>query len=101
MTTSPLPSSPLGLHRVIDPPGVLPQAAWRLDAGLPADAEVAIAKFWAAEAGHHVAHAAVHIHGGVGIDVTYPVHRYFTTAKRLEFAMGGATAQLLRLSSTW
>ena len=31
MTTS-LPShSPLGLHRVLDPPGVLPQAAWRLD----------------------------------------------------------------------
>ena len=28
MTTS---SSPLGLHRVIDSPGVLPQAAWRLD----------------------------------------------------------------------
>jgi L-erythro-3,5-diaminohexanoate dehydrogenase len=25
------PSSPLGLHRVLDPPGVLPQAAWRLD----------------------------------------------------------------------
>ena len=32
MTTS-LPSfSSLGLHRVLDPPGVLPQAAWRLDA---------------------------------------------------------------------
>jgi L-erythro-3,5-diaminohexanoate dehydrogenase len=35
MTTSPLtpaqPLSPLGLHRVLDPPGVLPQAAWRLD----------------------------------------------------------------------
>src|SRR6266487_4687407 len=30
MTTK--PSSPLGLHRVIEPPGVLPQAAWRLDA---------------------------------------------------------------------
>ena len=26
------PLSPLGLHRVLDPPGVLPQAAWRLDA---------------------------------------------------------------------
>ena len=25
------PASPLGLHRVLDPPGVLPQAAWRLD----------------------------------------------------------------------
>jgi L-erythro-3,5-diaminohexanoate dehydrogenase len=31
MTTSPPPTSALGLHRVIDPPGVLPQAAWRLD----------------------------------------------------------------------
>ena len=28
---TPPPSSPLGLHRVIDPPGVLPQAAWQLD----------------------------------------------------------------------
>jgi L-erythro-3,5-diaminohexanoate dehydrogenase len=28
----PLLPSPLGLHRVLDPPGVLPQAAWRLDA---------------------------------------------------------------------
>src|SRR5260370_41255658 len=27
----PAAGSPLGLHRVIDPPGVLPQAAWRLD----------------------------------------------------------------------
>ena len=33
MTTSSSSLSPLGLHRVIDPPGVLPQAAWRLDAG--------------------------------------------------------------------
>ena len=32
MTTSSSPTSPLGLHRVMDPPGVLPQAAWRLDA---------------------------------------------------------------------
>jgi L-erythro-3,5-diaminohexanoate dehydrogenase len=31
MTTSHTPHSPLGLHRVLDPPGVLPQAAWRLD----------------------------------------------------------------------
>jgi len=31
MTTSHPSHSPLGLHRVLDPPGVLPQAAWRLD----------------------------------------------------------------------
>src|SRR5262252_415233 len=27
------PNSPLGLHRVIEPAGALPQAAWRLDPG--------------------------------------------------------------------
>jgi 3-oxocholest-4-en-26-oyl-CoA dehydrogenase beta subunit len=76
------------------------QAAWRLSEGLPADAEVAIAKFWAAEAGHHVAHTAVHVHGGIGVDVSHPIHRYFTTATRLEFALGGARPQLRRLAAT-
>ncbi|MGW4395792.1 acyl-CoA dehydrogenase family protein [Amycolatopsis nivea] len=73
------------------------QAAWKLSEGLPAAADVATAKFWAAEAGHRVAHTAVHLHGGVGIDVEHPVHRYFAAAKRLEFTSGGATEQLLGL----
>lgn len=68
------------------------QAAWRRT-----PAEVATAKYWAAEAGHRVAHTAVHLHGGVGIDVEHPVHRYFTAAKRIEFALGGATAHLRAL----
>jgi acyl-CoA dehydrogenase len=73
------------------------QAAWRLAAGLPSDTEIATAKFWAAEAGHRVAHTAVHIHGGVGIDMDGDVHRYFVAAKHNEFALGGATAQLRRI----
>lgn len=73
------------------------QAAWRVQTGLPAEAEIATAKFWAAEGGHRVAHTAVHVHGGVGVDVSHPIHRYFAAAKRQEFALGGATAQLLRL----
>ena len=74
------------------------QAAWLLSSGDPgADVAVATAKFWAAEAGHRVAHTAVHVHGGIGIDVTYPVHRYFVAAKQHEFALGGATAQLRRI----
>jgi 3-oxocholest-4-en-26-oyl-CoA dehydrogenase beta subunit len=75
------------------------QAAWLLSAGLPADVEVATAKFWAADAGHRVAHTAVHVHGGLGIDVSYPVHRYFAAAKGNEFALGGATAQLRRIGA--
>ena len=75
------------------------QAAWRLSAGLPCDTEIAVAKFWAADAGHRVAHTAVHIHGGVGIDTDYPLHRYFTAAKHNEFALGSATAQLRRIGA--
>jgi 3-oxocholest-4-en-26-oyl-CoA dehydrogenase beta subunit len=73
------------------------QAAWRLSEDLPADVEVATAAFWAADAGHRVAHTAVHVHGGVGIDTDHPVHRYFLAAKQNEFAVGGATGQLLRI----
>ncbi|MDQ7802301.1 acyl-CoA dehydrogenase family protein [Amycolatopsis sp. A133] len=74
------------------------QAAWQLASDVPdASAAVATAKFWAAEAGHRVAHTAVHVHGGVGIDVDHVVHRYFVAAKRLEFELGPATAQLLAL----
>lgn len=75
------------------------QAAWRLSESLPCSEDVATAKFWAAEAGHRVAHAAVHLHGGVGIDLDNDVHRYFTAAKRNEFTLGTATANLLRLGA--
>jgi len=75
----------------------LTQAAWRLSEDLPADIDVSSAAFWAAEAGHRVAHTTVHVHGGVGIDVDHPVHRYFLAAKQTEFAVGGATGQLLRI----
>jgi 3-oxocholest-4-en-26-oyl-CoA dehydrogenase beta subunit len=78
------------------------QAAWVLSRGgngVEADLTVATAKFWAAEAGHRVAHTAVHVHGGMGIDVSYPVHRYFTAATQNEFALGGATTQLRRIGA--
>ncbi|MGK2869943.1 MAG: acyl-CoA dehydrogenase family protein [Mycobacterium sp.] len=77
----------------------LTQAAWRLSEDLPSDIDVASAAFWAAEAGHRVAHTAVHVHGGVGIDIDHPVHRYFLSAKQTEFALGGATGQLLRIGA--
>src|SRR4051812_9668154 len=60
-------------------------------------AAIATAKFWAADAGHRVAHTAVHVHGGMGIDTSYPLHRYFLAAKQSEFTLGGATRQLLRI----
>ncbi|MEH1126394.1 acyl-CoA dehydrogenase family protein [Micromonospora sp. CPCC 206061] len=76
------------------------QAAWRLSEDLPCEAEIATAKFWAADGGHRVAHAAVHVHGGVGLDLDAPLHRYFLAAKYHEFTLGGATDHLRALGAT-
>jgi len=73
------------------------QAAWRISAGLDAAKQVAVAKFWCAEGAKRVVHAATHLHGGVGVDKEYPLHRYFRCARHLELARGGGTLQLLKL----
>ncbi len=77
------------------------QAVWRLSEGLPASTEVAVAKLWAADAGHKLAHTTVHVHGGVGIDLDGEAHRYFTSAKRFEFVWGSATEQALNIGRTF
>ncbi len=61
------------------------------------DRALAIAKFWAAEGCHRVLATAQHIHAGMGFDRDYPLHRYFLWARRIEFTLGGASAQLARL----
>jgi alkylation response protein AidB-like acyl-CoA dehydrogenase len=75
------------------------QAAWRLAEGLPATDEVLVAKWWAAEGGHRVVHRTQHLHGGMGADIDYPVHRYFLWGKQLEVTLGGATETLERLGA--
>ncbi|OBK54989.1 acyl-CoA dehydrogenase [Mycobacterium gordonae] len=75
----------------------LTQAAWKVAEDIPAEIDVASAAFWAADAGHRVAHSIVHVHGGVGVDTDHPVHRYFLSAKETEFALGGATGQLRQI----
>lgn len=75
------------------------QAAWRISAGLPAATQVAVAKHWACEAGQRVVHAAQHLHGGIGVDREYPLHRFFLIVKQLELTLGGATQQLVQLGN--
>jgi alkylation response protein AidB-like acyl-CoA dehydrogenase len=75
------------------------QAATHLDEGRDDPLEVATAKFWAADGGNRIAHAALHIHGGVSIDVDFPIHRYFLWLKRYEFTLGSATPELLRIGA--
>ena len=76
-------------------------AAWLIAEGRPASRAARIAKFWAAEAGARIAAATQQVHGGIGIDITYPLHRYFLWAKHNELTLGSATQQLARLGSTY
>jgi alkylation response protein AidB-like acyl-CoA dehydrogenase len=73
------------------------QAVWRLDQGLPCGEQTAIAAFWGAEGVQRVVSKAVHLHGGLGVDVSYPLHRWFLVGKVLELSLGGAQRQLERL----
>jgi 3-oxocholest-4-en-26-oyl-CoA dehydrogenase beta subunit len=75
------------------------QAATRLHDEMPSDKEIATAKYWAAEGGSRIGHAALHIHGGISIDIDYPIHRYFLWVKQIEYTLGAATPQLVRLGT--
>jgi acyl-CoA dehydrogenase len=75
------------------------QAASRLHDGVPSAKEVAVAKYWAAEGGSRIGHAALHVHGGISIDVDYPIHRYFLWLKQIENTLGAATPELERLGA--
>lgn len=70
------------------------QAAWRIGAGQPAAEAVAVAKYYASAAGDRVVHAAQHLHGGVGVDRDYPLHRFFLASRELQLTLGGEVRQL-------
>jgi alkylation response protein AidB-like acyl-CoA dehydrogenase len=74
-------------------------ALWRLSEGLDARAEVRAAKWWACDAAHRVTATSQHLHGGMGADVEYPIHRFFLLAKQITYSLGNASHQLERLGS--
>jgi len=76
------------------------QAAWKLDTGREASSDVLVAKWWASDAGQRVVHHVQHLHGGMGADIEYPVHRYFLWGKQIEDTLGGSSATLQRLGRT-
>jgi alkylation response protein AidB-like acyl-CoA dehydrogenase len=73
---------------------VCESAAWRIEAGLDAVLQSGAARWWASEVAHRVSHTAQHLHGGIGADLEYPIHRYFLWSKQLEFDLPGARHQL-------
>jgi 3-oxo-4-pregnene-20-carboxyl-CoA dehydrogenase alpha subunit len=74
-------------------------AAWRLSSGLDADEDLAVAAYWLAAELPKALQVCHHLHGGLGVDITYPLHRYYSQAKDLARFVGGAAYRLDRLGA--
>jgi alkylation response protein AidB-like acyl-CoA dehydrogenase len=70
------------------------QAAWQIDSGRIPLKAAAISKWWACMGGHRVSHTCQHLHGGIGSDTDYPIHRFFLRLKHVAMTLGGANEQL-------
>ena len=74
-------------------------AAWRLAEGLDADEDLAVAGYWLAEELPAALYTCHHLHGGLGVDVDYPLHRYSAQARDLARLVGGVDERLTRLGA--
>ena len=61
--------------------------------------DVDVATWWATDAGERVQHIVQHVHGGLGADITYPVHRRLLWTMRTNALLGGPSRQLVRLGA--
>jgi alkylation response protein AidB-like acyl-CoA dehydrogenase len=73
-------------------------ACWRLDEGLDAEADLEAAAYWCAEQAPRAVQICHHLHGGLGMDVTYPLHRFSSLVADLVRYLGGAEYRLERLA---
>lgn len=73
---------------------LLCQLCYRLDAGLAAPSEARSTAWLACETGHSAGHKLQHVHGGVGVDISYPIYRYLYWSRALAAELGGSSAVL-------
>jgi alkylation response protein AidB-like acyl-CoA dehydrogenase len=73
-------------------------SAWRMDTGRDADDDLAVAGYWLAAELPRALQVCHHLHGGLGVDITYPLHRYYSHAKDLARFVGGASDRLGRVA---
>jgi 3-oxocholest-4-en-26-oyl-CoA dehydrogenase beta subunit len=74
-------------------------ALFKLTSKQSSAAEVSAAKYWACEGGHKVVHTTQHLHGGMGSDIDFPIHRFFLWAKHIGTMLGGSSVQIAKLGA--
>ncbi|MFL6062564.1 MAG: acyl-CoA dehydrogenase, partial [Marmoricola sp.] len=70
------------------------EAARRVSAGEPAAEDLAIGAAWFTDRVPAALQTCHHLHGGMGVDETYPLHHYFSRAKDITRLLGGRAASL-------
>ncbi len=74
-------------------------ALWKLDNEKDADAAVHEAKWFSSHIGMEIVNSTQHIHGGMGVDRDYPLHRYTLWNKYIQTSLGAGTQQLRKLGA--
>ncbi len=69
-------------------------AAWRISAGLDADEDADVAAYWLAQEAPAALRICHQLHGGIGVDMSYPLHRYSAMISDLARFVGGADYRL-------
>jgi len=69
-------------------------ACWRLDTGREAGPDLDVAAYWLADQAPAALRTCHQLHGGTGMDVSYPLYRYSALVKDLVRLVGGADYRL-------
>ncbi|KHO19688.1 acyl-CoA dehydrogenase [Mycolicibacterium setense] len=69
-------------------------ALWRLSEGLDADEDLSILGYWLTSQAAPAMRLCHHLHGGMGMDITYPMDRYYSSIKDLTRLLGGPSHRL-------
>jgi alkylation response protein AidB-like acyl-CoA dehydrogenase len=67
---------------------------WRLDEGRDADDDLDVLGYWVTSQAAPVMQLCHHLHGGMGVDITYPMTRYYSSIKDLTRLLGGPSHRL-------
>ncbi|MGI9161353.1 MAG: acyl-CoA dehydrogenase family protein [Mycobacterium sp.] len=67
---------------------------WRLAEGRDADQDLDILAYWLTSQAPPAMQTCHHLHGGMGMDITYSMHRYYSSIKDLTRMLGGPAHRL-------
>ena len=67
---------------------------WRLSQDRDADEDLDVLAYWLTSQAPPAMQTCHHLHGGMGMDITYPMHRYYSSIKDLSRLLGGPAHRL-------